>query len=345
MKAIVYERHGGPDVLSRVDLPEPQPAAGEALIEVRATALNYVDLWAREGLPGMRFALPHLPGSDAAGIVRAVGPGVTSVHPGDEVVVHPGLSCRECEACTSGQEMLCRHFAIWGFQTGPLRGGYAEYAVLPAVNLVPKPANLDWPEAASVPLCLMTAWHMLAGRARVQPGDTVLVWGATSGVGVMAVQIAKLHGARVLAVAGSQAKLEAALALGADAGIDHRTQDVVAEVRRLTAKRGVDVVVEHTGQLTWERSIASMAPGARLVTCGNTTGFDARTDLRFVFNKQLSLLGSHEGTKAELLQALRFVADGRIRPVVGATFPLSEAAQAQRLVAAGDKIGKLVLLP
>lgn len=345
MKAIVFHEHGGPEVLRYEDAPEPTLGPNDVLIQVKATGCNYNDLWARRGLPGMKFDLPHISGSDAAGVVIKVGAAVSGIKVGQEVVVHPSISCRICEACTGGQEYFCRNFKIWGFQTGPYDGGHSELARVSEANAVPKPKNLSWEEAASLPLVLLTAWHMLITRARLRPGEDILIWGAGSGVGSVGIQIAKAVGARVIAVAGSDAKCEKAKALGADHCINHATQDVVAEVRKLTNRKGVEVVFEHVGQATWERSIAAMGWGGRLVICGNTTGFEARTDLRFLFNKQLSLLGSHQGTKAELLEGLRLVEGGKIRPVVDRIFPLRETAEAQRLMEGRGQFGKIVLVP
>ncbi|MBI4280501.1 MAG: zinc-binding dehydrogenase [Armatimonadetes bacterium] len=345
MRAVTFHEHGDVGVLRYEDVPEPVPGPGEVVIRVRAIGCNYNDLWARRGLPGMKFDLPHISGSDAAGEIAAVGPGVSGVKAGDAVVVHPSISCRTCEACTAGQEYFCRHFKIWGFQTGPLDGSYAEYAKVPAANAVPKPARLTWEEAASIPLVLLTTYHMLVTRAQLRTGEWILVWGATSGIGIVAVQLARHMGASVVAVAGSEEKLAAARDLGAHVLVNYKTQDVVDEVRKATGRRGVDVVFEHTGQETWERSLRVMAWGARLVTCGNTTGFQAITDLRFLFNKQLSLLGSHQGNKAELMAGLRLVEAGHIKPVVGKVFPLREAAAAQTAIETGNKIGKIVLVP
>lgn len=345
MKASVFAQHGGPEVLKYEEVPDPKPGPREAVIKVKASGCNYNDLWARQGLPGMKFDLPHISGSDAAGIVTEVGSEVTSVKVGQEVVVHPSMSCRICAACTSGHEYFCRFFKIWGFQTGPLDGAHAELARLPEANLVAKPAKLSWEEAASIPLVLLTAWHMLVTRAKLAPGEDLLVWGAGSGIGVMAVQIGKLMGARVIATAGTDAKCEKAKALGADHVINHSTQDVVAEIRKITNKKGVEVVFEHVGEATWEKSIAAMNWGGRLVICGNTTGYNARTDLRFLFNKQLSLLGSHQGSKAELLDAMKLVEAGKIKAVVDRAIPLKDAAEAQRLMESRAQFGKLVLVP
>jgi NADPH:quinone reductase-like Zn-dependent oxidoreductase len=345
MKAIVFHEHGGPEVLKYENVEEPRVGPNDVLLKVHAIGCNYNDIWARRGLAGMKFDLPHISGSDAAGEVAAVGEAVRSVKVGDSIVVHPSLSCRMCHACTSGHEYFCRRFKIWGFQTGPNDGSYAEYARIPEANAVPKPPKLSWEEAASIPLVLLTAWHMLVTRAGIKPGQDVLVWGATSGIGVMAIQIAKLFNARVLAVAGTDEKLQVARELGADATINYKEQDVAAEVRSLTGKRGVDVVFEHTGAVTWPVSVAALTWGGTIVTCGNTTGYEAATDLRYLFNKQLNLLGCHQGSKAELLDGLQWVERGQIRPVVGTVLALPEAARAQELIERGDKIGKLVLTP
>lgn len=346
MKAVVFHEHGGPEVLRYEEIPVPEPGPGQVLFKIRAMALNYNDTWAREGVPGVKTIFPHVSGSDMAGVVEKVGPGVVDVRPGDEVVAHPSISCRNCAACTAGQEYFCRRFLIWGFQTGPNDGSMAEYGVLPVANLLPKPAGIGWEEASSYSLCLLTVWHMLKNRARLQPGEEVLVWGATGGLGIFAVQVARLFGARVLAVVGADGRKEKLAAeLGADAVIDHRSEDVVARVKELTGKRGVDVVFEHTGQATWERSIASMAWGARLVICGNTSGWEGKTDLRFLFNKQLNLLGSHEGRKADLVEAWKFVEAGRIRTVIREVLPLREAARAEELFVDRHSYGKIVLVP
>ena len=345
MKAVTFHEHGGIEVLKYEEVPEPVVGPNDVLLKVKAIGVNRNDLWAREGLPGVKFDLPHISGSDAAGIVTQVGSAVGDVRVGDEVMVHPGLSCRACAQCTSGHECFCRQYKIWGFQTGPNDGAYAEYARVPHFNIIPKPKELDWPEAAALPLALLTVWHMLVTRAQLQAGEDLLLWGATGGIGSLALQVAKVVGARVLATAGTDEKVHRACEMGADAAVNHHTQDVFEAVRKFTGKKGVEVVFEHTGEATWERSIRSLGWGGRLVTCGNTTGFNAKTDLRFLFNKQLNLLGSHMGTKAELLQAMEFVKRGMIRPIVGRELPLSQAADAHSLMYSGEFAGKLVLLP
>jgi NADPH:quinone reductase-like Zn-dependent oxidoreductase len=310
------------------------------LVRVRACALNHLDLWQRRGLDRVTIPFPHISGADVAGEVVQAPAG--EVAPGTRVLLQPGLSCGRCAACLDGRDNECRRYDVLGYHSD---GGYAELVAVPSANVVPIPDHISFPVAAAFPLSFLTAWHMLVTRAGVRPGETVLVVAGASGVGQAAIQLARLHGARVIATAGSEAKLERVRALGAEAVVHHHQQDVVAEVRRFTDSRGVDVVVEHVGQATWDRSVRSLAAGGRLVTCGNTTGWEAALDLRFLFSRQLSLLGSYMGTKGELLQAARFFFDGHVTPLVDAVLPLGEAAEAHRRLEAGDVAGKLVLTP
>ncbi|HEX5833174.1 MAG TPA: zinc-binding dehydrogenase [Pyrinomonadaceae bacterium] len=342
MKAAIFRQHGGPEVLEYADVPEPRMQANEVLVKVKACALNHLDIFVRRGMPGIDIPLPHILGNDIAGVVREVGELVTWVKPGEEVMVHPGVSCGHCEACLSGQDNLCREYDIIGYRRD---GGYAELVAVPGVNIIPKPAQLSWEEAAALPLVTVTAWHMLVTRANVQPGEDVLVHAAGSGVGSVAIQIAKLRGARVITTASSDEKLAKARDLGADQTIDYTQADWPKEVRRLTDRKGVDVVVEHTGAATWPGSISSLKNNGRLVTCGATSGFDARTDLRQVFYRHLTLLGSFMGSKAELLEAMKFVRDGKIHSVVDRVLPLSEARQAHELIEDRAQFGKIVLRP
>ena len=342
MKATVFKQHGGPDVLEYIDVPDPAIRANEVLVEVKACALNHLDIFVRGGMPGIEIPLPHILGNDISGVVREVGELVSWVKPGDEVLVNPGVSCGHCEACLSGEDNLCREYDIIGYRRN---GGYAELVAVPGVNIIPKPAGLSWEEAAALPLVTVTAWHMLVTRANVQPGEDVLVHAAGSGVGSIAIQIAKLRGARVITTASSDEKLAKARELGADETINYSRDDWPKEVKRLTGRRGVDVVVEHTGAATWPGSISSLKNNGRLVTCGATSGFDARTDLRQVFYRHLSLLGSFMGSKAELLEAMKFVAQGKIRAVVDRTLPLSDARQAHELMENRGQFGKIVLRP
>jgi len=342
MKAAAIRSHGGPEVVELLDLPEPVARAGEAVVAVKAAALNHLDIWVRKGWPGLRLAFPHVLGSDVAGVVESVGPGVSGWKAGDEVVVNPSLGCTRCERCLAGQENLCRHFAILGEHVS---GGQAQRLAVPARNLFHKPRRLSFEAAAAVPLTFMTAWHAVAVRAALRPGETILVHAAGSGVGVAAVQIARLLGARVIATAGSPAKLDRARELGADEVINYETQDFLAEVKRLTGKQGVDVVFEHVGKTTWEKSLLAAGVGGRIVTVGATTGYDPPTDLRHVFFRQLSILGSTMGTAADLLQVLAFVGQGKLEPVVAQVLPLAEVVKAQGLLADRALFGKVVLVP
>lgn len=341
MKAAIFNRHGDPSVLEFTDVPEPRVRANEVLVQVKACALNHLDIFVRNGLPGIEIPLPHILGNDVAGIVREVGELVTWVKPGDEVMVQPGVSCGHCEACLSGRDNLCREYDIVGYRRD---GGYAEFVVVPGVNVFPKPSDLSWEGAAALPLVTVTAWHMLVTRANIKPGEDVLVHAAGSGVGSIAIQIAKLHGARVITTASSDEKLSKARELGADETINYTNNDWPKEVKRLTDRRGVDVVFEHTGSETWQGSISSLKNDGRLVTCGATSGFDARTDLRQVFYRHLTILGSFMGSKAELLEAMRFVRRGKIRPVVDRVLPLSEARQAHEVIENRGQFGKVVLV-
>jgi len=342
MKAVIFKQHGGPDVLEYTDVPEPAIKANEVLIEVKACALNHLDVWVRGGLPGIEIPLPHILGNDVAGVVREVGALVTWVKIGAEVMVQPGVSCGHCDDCLRGQDNLCREYDIIGYRRD---GGYAEAVAVPGVNTISKPPSLSWEAAAALPLVTLTAWHMLVTRARVQPGEDVLIQAAGSGVGSIGIQVARLFGARVLATAGSDEKLARAKELGADEVINYTRNDWPKEVKRLTARKGVDVVFEHTGADTWPGSIASLKTGGRLVTCGATSGFDARTDIRQVFYRNLTILGSFMGAKAELLDAMKFVESGKIRAVVDQSLPLADARKAHELMEDRAQFGKLVLVP
>jgi len=342
MKAVIFEKHGGPEVLQYADAPDPIIKADEVLVEVRACALNHLDVWARCGLPGIDIPLPHILGNDIAGVVRTAGELVTWVNEGDEVMLQPGTSCGHCIECLRGNDNLCPEYDILGYGKD---GGYAQLVAAPGVNVIPKPANISWEEAAALPLVTVTAWHMLVTRAKVQPGEDVLIHAAGSGVGSMGIQIAKLRGARVIATAGSDEKLQKARELGADEVLNYSDNDWPKHVRKLTNRQGVDVVFEHTGAETWPGSIAALKKNGRLVTCGATSGYDARTDLRQLFYRHLTLLGSFMGSKAELLDAMKFVESGAIRAVVDQTLPLYDAADAHELMESRAQFGKLVLIP
>ena len=340
MKAIQFQQHGGPEVLKYVEVTDPAIRPGEVLVRVRACALNRLDLWVRQGLPNVPIPLPHIPGSDVAGEIAQVGSGVTTVRAGQKVVLVPGVTCGKCAACLAGLDNRCRQFTNLGYMVD---GGCAEFVRVPEVNCLPYPQNLSFEQAAAVPLVFQTAWHMLVARAELQPGEDVLILGAGSGVGVAAIQIAKFFGAQVIATASSDEKLVKARELGADHTINHKSQKIRDEVRRITGKRGVDVVFEHVGTATWDDSLASLAASGRLVTCGATTGYDAKVDLRFLFTRQLSLLGSYMGTKNDLRTVMKLVAGGRLKPVVDRVFPLAEAAAAHAYLESGAQFGKVVL--
>lgn len=339
MRAILIREHGGYDKLELVDVPSPAPD-DLAVVEVRAVALNHLDLWLRRGVPGHRFPLPMIPGSEVSGVLASVPRGTTRWKAGDEVVVAPGYSCGLCPACLSGNDPLCNSYGIYGESAS---GGCAERIAVPVRNLLRKPAGLSFEEAAAVPLDFLTAWHMLVARAQVRPGETVLVHAGGSGVGSAALQIAKLWGATVYTTVGSAAKQARARELGADETILYRELDFAAEVRRLTEKRGVDVVVEHVGAETFEGSMKSLARGGRLVTCGATTGADVSINLRVVFFKLLSILGSTMGSLAELHEVMHHVEAGRLRPVVDRVLPLEAVAEGHRVLEEREAFGKVVL--
>jgi NADPH:quinone reductase-like Zn-dependent oxidoreductase len=342
MKAITFSEHGGPEVLRYTDVPEPQIGPNEVLVRVRSCALNHLDLWVRRGLQGIIFPLPHTPGSDISGEVAEIGASVTRVRVGQKVLLAPGVSCGQCPQCLGGADNRCRRYTLFGYM---ISGGCAEYVKSPEVNVIPIPGDLSFDEAAAVPLVFLTAWHMLVGRANLQPGEEVLVLGAGSGVGSAAIQIAKLMGARVIATAGSEAKLAKATELGADDVIDHAKQKIADEVKRLTQKRGVDVVFEHVGTATWDASVASLAPGGRLVTCGATTGFEAKIDIRYLFSRHLTVLGSYMGSKAELYAVLKLIGERKLRAVIDRVMPLKDCARAHELLEGRQQFGKIVLNP
>lgn len=340
MKAAFVREHGGLDKILYGDVPAPAAGPGQVRVRVRAGALNHLDIFVREGIPGIGLAMPHVMGSDGAGTVESVGPGVTRVKEGDEVVLNPGINCGACEFCLAGEHSLCVTFHLIGEH---IAGTFAEYVVVPAVNAYPKPKGLSWEEAAAFPLAFLTAWRMLVTKARVKPGESLLVIGIGGGVSLAALQIAKMLGLVVGVTSGSAGKLARARELGADFGIDHSAADFSREVRKLTGKRGVDIVLDSVGKATWRRSIASLAKGGRLLTCGATTGPDPEEDVARIFWNQLTVYGSTMGTHAEFAAMLRMFAAGRLRPVVDKVFPLSEAREAERRLEEKMQFGKIVL--
>ena len=337
MKAVRFHRHGGPDVLVYEDAPDPAPAEGRAIVRVHACSLNHLDLWQRRGIDRVEIPLPHISGSDIAGVVVDADGGAVAA--GTRVMLQPGLSCGTCAACVEGRDNLCPQYDVIGLMSD---GGYAELVSVPVGNVVPIPDDVTFHDAAAFPLTFLTAWHMLVTLARVREGDVVLVLAGGSGVGQAAIQIAALHRARVFSTA-APAKADRTRALGAEAVFDHYVVDYAREVKALTGGRGADVVIEHVGEVTWERSVRSLARGGRLVTCGATTGPRAGIDLRHLFARQLSLLGSYMGTKAELLEAAALFFAGKLRPIIDHILPLAEAETAHRRLEQREQFGKIVL--
>ncbi len=342
MRAIVFESFGGPGVLEAREVPEPEIRPDEVRVRVRACGVNHLDLWVRGGLPGIMPEMPHILGNDVVGEAAAVGAAVRHVAVGQKVIVNPTLSCGACEACMRGDDNLCRQHDVLGRRR---QGGYAEYVAVPGANCLPYPERLSWEQAAAVPLVFLTAWHMLVTRARLRAGEDVLVIGAGSGVGSAAVQIARLLGARVIATAGSAAKLERARALGAQETIDHAREDVAARVREITKRKGVEVVCEHVGGRVFETGVAALARDGRLVTCGATTGAKVALDLNVLFGRHLSLMGSWMGRRADMVEVLGHVARGALEPVVDSVLPLAEARRAHERIEARAHFGKVVLVP
>lgn len=340
MKAVRFHEFGGPEKLQYEDTLTPTIGPTEVLVKVRACALNHLDIWARSGTRSERIPLPHISGSDISGEISGTGDLVKSHIKGEKTLIAPGISCGTCDYCTNGWDSLCESYKIIGYET---QGGYAEYVAVPGANLLPIPDKLSFEQAASVPLVFLTAWHMLVTRAHLAPGETVLVWAAGSGVGSAAVQVAKLLGAKVITTVGKDSKREKAEKIGADVVLNHQSQDVPGEVKRVTNGRKVDVVFDHIGQATWEKSMRSMAPAGRLVNCGVTSGGKAEIDIRYVFVKQFSLMGSYMGGRGELLKVLSFFEDGKLKPVVDSVFPLAEAARAQEKMEKSEHFGKIVL--
>jgi NADPH:quinone reductase-like Zn-dependent oxidoreductase len=340
MKAIRYHEFGGPEVLRFEDVPEPTLRKDQVLVEVKACAMNHLDLWCRKGLPGVK--LPHINGSDVSGDIAEVGEYVSGLSRGQRVLLAPMTFCGRCEYCVAGRQSLCPEFTVLGYRND---GGNCQFLAVPAVNVIPIPRELTYDEAAAVPLVFLTAWHMLVTLGQVQPGQMVLALGASSGVGSAAIQIAKLWGARVIATAGSESKLDHAREIGADYTIDHYKQKISEEVKKITAKAGVDVVFEHVGAATWEESVRSLKPGGKLVTCGATTGPEAKFDLRFLYSRQLSLLGSYMGTMGDLREVLGHVFAGRLKAVVDQSFPLREARAAHERMEKSEQFGKIILNP
>ena len=337
MKAIRIHAHGGVEQLRLDELEAPKLGPYQLLVEVKAAALNRLDIFVRTGIPGV--PLPVIMGADAAGVVREIGSQVTEFKPGDRVLGQPGAGCGLCQQCKDGRENYCLKYGIAGEH---FDGYQAELIALDEEVALPMPTRISFEEGAAIPLVYLTAWEMLVNKARVKPGDTVLVIAASSGVGSAAVEIAKLYGARVIATAGT-AKLEKAKALGADAVLDHYKQDIAKEIKSLTAGRGVDIVIDHVGLATWQASLRSLAKGGQLILCGSTSGPEVKLDLRFLFLRQQSVIGSTMGRRGDLLHVLKHVEAGKLRGIVDKVFPFSEVAAAHAHLESGQQFGKVVL--
>ena len=354
MKAIVYNEYSPEDDFAKIlkvqEVDDPKPKSDEVVFQVKAAALNYNDIWGMRGNP-VPVPLPHVSGSDAAGDVIAVGEDVKNIKVGDRVVSHSNMSCRVCKACTDGREFDCTKRIIWGFQTGPNWGAFSEQTHLPEVNVAKIPENVSYDDAAAASMTLLTSWHMLVGRAKITPGQTVLIMGGGSGVGSFGIQIAKLYNCDVIATA-SPDKLDKCLEL--DFAVDHRKEDWHKEVRAITkelAKKkgeapGIDVSFDHIGETHWNKQLTLLKYGATLVSCGATTGYDAKTDLRHVFFKGTNILGSTQGTKAELEQGLYWMGQGKIKAAIDSTYSFEQAAEAHTKMLTGKGLfGKILLKP
>jgi NADPH:quinone reductase-like Zn-dependent oxidoreductase len=344
MKAVRFHTFGTPDVLRYEEAPTPSLGPRDVLVQMKAAALNHLDLWITSGERERNIPLPHIPGSDGSGVILSAGSDVDWLKPGDRVLISPGLSCGRCQMCLGGRDNLCLSYRVLGMRDD---GTYAEIVKLPALNCVPIPEGLEFKEAAAIPLVFLTAWHMLVTLAAIRPGETALIHGAGSGVGSAAIQIARLFGARIITTAGSDEKLQRAEELGANELINYRKTDFSQEVRRMTNKKGVDIVFEHIGGEVFEKSITVLGKGGRLVTCGATGEFTAKLDIRYVYTRHQTIFGSWMGSKAELTEVLKFFEGGtskrRFHPVIDMVFPLARAADAQRRLESRSNFGKIVL--
>ncbi len=341
LKATVFHEQGNVNVLHVEEVPQPTPGLNDVIVKVRACGVNRLDIYSRTGRTKIA-PIPHISGSEVAGEIAALGEAVSGLSIGQAVAVAPYLFCGQCEFCRSGEEVLCLKGDIVGLGS---QGGYAEYIQVPASSIVALPREVDFTSAAAVGLAAITAWHMLTKQALLQPGQDVLVQAAGSGVGSAAIQIAKLSGARVIATAGSAQKLEHARKLGADEVINYQEQDFLQEVRRITNKRGVDVVVEHIGEHTWEKSVASLTRRGRLVTCGATTGNEGKVNIWNLFAKEISLIGSYGGTRQDLADMLKLVAARRFHAVIHGTYSLEQVGEAQQAMEDRKQFGKMIVVP
>ncbi len=346
MKAAVFRDIGRePSKLLKIeDIETPKIKPNEVLVRIESTAYNYDDLWALYGYP-IKVPMPHISGSDAAGTVMEVGEDVTKFQTGDRVVIHPNLSCRVCNACNSGREYDCDDRLVWGYQTGPLWGGFSQYTHMPDANLVKIPDNLSFNEAAAIAMVGMTSWHMLVGRAKIQPRQTVLVMGGASGIGMAAIQIAKIFNCTVIATAGNKEKIEKCYSLGADFVVNHRSECWDRKVREITNRSGIDVIIEHIGKTHFPIEVRLLRKGGTLVSTGATTGYDSTIDLRYLFFKGINILGSTQGTKAELEEVVYWTSKGKIKPLIDTILPFGHVAKGLDMMKTGDHFGKILLTP
>jgi NADPH:quinone reductase-like Zn-dependent oxidoreductase len=347
LKAAVYREHSKDprQVVKIEDIDAPKPKSSEVLIEVEAASYNYNDLWGIWGKP-IKIPMPHISGSDAAGTVVEIGENVTAnIKIGDRVVAHPNLTCRVCYECTSGREYDCLNRKVWGFQTGPLWGGFGQYTHLPAVNVVKLRDNVSFNDAAAISMVGMTAWHMLVTRANIRLGQTVIIMGGGSGMGIAGIQIAKLFNCLVIATAGNKDKMDKCLQLGADFAVNHRESDWYKKVREITHKQGVDVIFEHIGKSTFPQELSLLKMGGTLVSTGATTGYDSTIDLRYLFFKGINLLGATQGTKAGLEEVIRWVSEGKIRPIIDTILPFSNMVEGHVKMAESQLFGKILTTP
>lgn len=340
MKAMAITAHGGLETVHYMDVERPTLGPREALIAARAVALNHLDIWVRNGLPGSKLAMPHVLGADGAGVVVEVGAEVSHVQVGSRVLINPGLSCGRCEFCQAGEQSLCATFGIMG-ETGP--GTFAEYFKVPQDNVYSVPEGFSWEEAAAFPLVFVTAWRMLISKAQIKPGEDILILGIGGGVSTAALQLAKALGLRAFVTSSSDAKLQQATKLGADAVINYKTQDFGREIRSLTNRRGVDVVVDSVGGESYSKSLGCLVKGGRLVTCGATAGARPQTDLARIFWNQLSVFGSTMGNRREFAEMLNFVRKRGVKPVIDQVFPFPDGAKALARMEEGQQFGKIVL--
>ena len=356
MKALVFDEYTKDDnfesILNIKEIPEPIIKPNEVIIKVESAALNYDDIWAMRGKP-IDVPLPHISGTDASGVVIDVGDDVKNLKVGDRVVSHGNLSCRVCKMCTSGREYDCRRRKVWGFQTGPLWGGYCEFTHLPEFNAVKIPDGITFDEAEAASMTMMTSWHMLVSRAKIQPGQTVVIMGGSSGMGIFGIQIAKLYGCDVIATS-SKGKLEKCIELGADYAVDHRKEDWHKEVKKISKEISrqksksseIDIIYEHIGGQHWNKELSLLKYGKTLVTTGATTGYDVMTDLRHIFFKGINIVGSTQGTRSELESGLCWMANGKIKSIIDSVFQIEEASTAhQKMLSGKDLFGKILMKP